>query len=93
METLFRGKTLKIKTDHSSLKYLLDQNLSSESQHLWLAKLLGLDYVVIYRKGKENTAADALSRVTGSELLSMTISTASTDLLEPLGLRMCRFNS
>ena len=27
-----------------------------------MSKLLGLDYVIQYRQGKENTVADALSR-------------------------------
>lgn len=34
-----------------------------------MAKLLGYDYEIIYRPGRENKAADALSRVTGSPSL------------------------
>jgi len=54
------GRTFKIRTDHVSLKYLLDQKLSSPSQHLWLSKLLGFDYEIEFRKGRENVAAVSL---------------------------------
>ncbi|GJZ27288.1 retrotransposon-related protein [Tanacetum coccineum] len=58
----------KIKTDHFSLKYLLNQRLTTPFQTKWLPKLLGFDYEISYNKGTENIVADALSRVnTGSE--------------------------
>ena len=57
------GYHLIIKTDHQSLKYLLDQKLTTSLQHKWLAKLLGLDYEIQYKKGVENKVADALSRL------------------------------
>ncbi|GKA08677.1 putative mitochondrial protein [Tanacetum coccineum] len=51
-----------IKTDHYSLKYLLDQNITTLAQIKWLPELMGFDYEVVYKKGKDNAAADALSR-------------------------------
>lgn len=51
-----------IKTDHESLKYLLEQKITTAIQQKGMLKLLGLDYIIQYRKGKENKAADALSR-------------------------------
>lgn len=47
------------------MKYLLDQTFRQESQHSWLLKLTRYDYLVEYKKGKENLAADALSRRSG----------------------------
>ncbi|XP_017241605.1 uncharacterized protein LOC135152094 [Daucus carota subsp. sativus] len=55
-------KHFTIKTDHWSLKYLTDQKISNLLQQKWISKLLGYDYTIVYRKGKENTVADALSR-------------------------------
>ncbi|GKA50409.1 putative mitochondrial protein [Tanacetum coccineum] len=52
-----------IKTDHYSLKYLLDQRITTPAQMKRLSKLMGFDYEVKYKKGVENAAADALSRV------------------------------
>ncbi|XP_071735106.1 uncharacterized protein [Rutidosis leptorrhynchoides] len=53
----------KIVTDHVSLKYLTGQRLSTPTQLKWLPKLIGLDYEIQYKKGNENGAADALSRI------------------------------
>ena len=52
-----------IRTDHKSLAYLNEQNLHSELQRKAMTRLMGLQFRVVYRKGKENLAADALSRV------------------------------
>ncbi|KAF8407056.1 hypothetical protein HHK36_006181 [Tetracentron sinense] len=51
-----------VRTDHRSLKYLLEQRISTVTQQKWLSKLLGYDYEIIFRKGADNVAADALSR-------------------------------
>lgn len=51
-----------IRTDQQSLKYLLQQKISTPLQHKYLTKLLGFDYSIEYRKGKENVVVDALSR-------------------------------
>ena len=51
-----------VKTDHHSLKDLLEQRVTSAIQQKGLTKLLGLDYEVRYKKGAENGVADALSR-------------------------------
>lgn len=49
-----------IRTDHQSLKYLLEQRISTPAQQKWLTKLMGY---VVYKKGDDNSVADALSRV------------------------------
>jgi RNase H-like domain found in reverse transcriptase len=51
-----------IKTDHLSLKHLLEQRLTHSLQHKGLSKLLGLEYIIQYKKGIDNKAVDALSR-------------------------------
>lgn len=52
-----------IRTDQQSLKSLLDQSLQTPEQQAWLHKFIGFDFKIEYRPGKENLAADALSRV------------------------------
>ncbi|XP_026459437.1 uncharacterized protein LOC113360105 [Papaver somniferum] len=52
-----------IYTDYQSLKYFLEQRIHTMVQQKWLSKLLGYDYVVVYKKGIENKVVDALSRV------------------------------
>ena len=39
-------------------------------QQKWVAKLLGYDYEILYKPGRENSAAEALSRVPGSPTLN-----------------------
>jgi hypothetical protein len=55
------GRQFLVRTDHFSLKYLLDQRLSTVTQHQWISKLFGFDFTVEYRPGRLNTVADALS--------------------------------
>jgi hypothetical protein len=55
------GQRFQIKTDHQSLKYFLEQRISSQDQQKWVTKLFGYDYEIIYKKGKDNVMADALS--------------------------------
>jgi hypothetical protein len=56
------GQCFQIKIDHRSLKYFLAQQISSPDQNKWVDKLFGYDYEIIYKKGKENVVADALSK-------------------------------
>jgi hypothetical protein len=56
------GRHFKVKTDHDSLKYFLEQRLSSEEEQKWVTKILGYDFEIVYKKGKQSVVADALSR-------------------------------
>jgi hypothetical protein len=56
------GKHFQIKTYHQSLKYFLEQHISSPKQQKWVTKLFRYDYEIIYKKGKDNVVTDALSR-------------------------------
>ena len=78
------GRHFSIKTDHQSLKHLLQQRITFPSQHSWFTKLMGYDYDICYKKGKENVVADALSRVNHGELLAMAISSISGGLMEEI---------
>ena len=57
------GNHFIIRTDHHSLKYFLQNRATSPFQQKWVSKLLGFDYEIQYRKGSDNKAADALSRM------------------------------
>jgi hypothetical protein len=56
------GRSFTVRTDHRSLKYILDQHLTTIPQHTWVTKLFGYDLDVVYHPGKQNAAAYALSR-------------------------------
>ena len=56
------GRRFVVRTDHRSLRFLLDQRLTTIPQHQWASKLLGFDFVVEYKPSAMNVVADALSR-------------------------------
>ena len=47
----------------------MEQKIATPEQQKWLAKLMGYKYVIQYRPGRENTAADTLSRQPDSPTL------------------------
>lgn len=51
-----------IHTDQKSLIHLNEQRLNTPWQQKKISKLLGLHYKIVYKKGTDNTVADALSR-------------------------------
>ncbi|PNX92431.1 Ty3/gypsy retrotransposon protein, partial [Trifolium pratense] len=57
------GHKFIIRTDQKSLRNLMEQSLQTPEQQEWLHKFLGYDFTIEYKPGKENMAADALSRV------------------------------
>jgi hypothetical protein len=60
---------LVIHTDQQSLTHLNEQRLHTHWQQKVFTKLLGLNYKIVYKKGVENGAADALSRKPEAEML------------------------
>lgn len=63
-----------IRTDQQSLKYLLEQRITTPLHHTWLTKLFGIDYEMTYKEGTKNVAVDALSRLPEVALHSLTMS-------------------
>ena len=57
------GSELMIETGQKSLKFITEQKVADGIQHKLLLKLLEFNYSIEYKKGKENKAADALSRI------------------------------
>jgi len=78
------GRRFVVKTDHYSLKYLLDQRLSTIPQHHWVGKLLGFDFTVEYKPGVANTVADVLSRRDTDTGAVLAISAPRFDFVERL---------
>ena len=60
-----------IRTDQQSLKYIHEQRIVDGIQHKLLIKLLGFNYPVEYKNGKEHKVANALSRAGHADLLAL----------------------
>jgi hypothetical protein len=73
-----------IRTDHKSLAYLCEQNLHSDMQKKAMARLMGLQFKIVCRKGKDNVAIDALSRMPHHLFTLPAISSARPDWIQEL---------
>jgi hypothetical protein len=70
-----------IYTDQKSLAQLPTQRLHTAWQQKVLTKLLGFNYTVVYKKGADNTDADALSRHPAPPAQILAISTSVSQWL------------
>lgn len=52
-----------IETNQKNLKELMNQVVQTPDQHYYLSKLLGYDYEIKYKPGKDNKVSNALSRL------------------------------
>lgn len=43
---------------------------------------MGFDYEIQYKKGSENKAVDALSKLSGADLLTLVVSSICTDMMD-----------
>src|SRR3979411_201942 len=72
------GNQFTVVTDHRSLQYLQTQPHLSARQTRWSEFLQQFDFTVLYRSGKENHVADALSRRPDHQ-----VSTVAESIVEP----------
>jgi hypothetical protein len=56
------GAQFVVKSDHNSLKYLLEQKDLNERQQKWVRRIQAYDFDIEFVKGNNNVVADALSR-------------------------------
>jgi hypothetical protein len=66
------------------LKYILDQRHTTISQHTWVSKLFGYDFIVEYKQSKLNMVADALSRRTEDNMAAHSLSSPTFALYDQL---------
>ena len=56
------GNEFRVRTDHNSLWFFLEQRQLQERQKKCVSKIHNYDFEIDYVKGKHNVVADALSR-------------------------------
>jgi hypothetical protein len=76
------GRKFNIFTDQHSLKHLLSQVVQTPEQYRWATKLIGYDFEIFYKPGKENRVADALSRL--DSLIVFAVSSCSPNWIHQL---------
>jgi hypothetical protein len=57
-----QGKHVTVYTDHRSLEHFMSQPTLSPRQTRWMEYLASYDWTILYKEGKYNVVADALSR-------------------------------
>ena len=55
-------RRFKVVTDHQALVSFLKSRVLNKRFHGWVLQLLNFDFEIVYRPGKDNQDADALSR-------------------------------
>lgn len=79
------GHRFMIITDHHNLKELLSQVIETLEQHMYLAHLMGYDYLIQYCFGTNNQVVDALSRLPEqTPVMAMILLVPSLTFLEEL---------
>ena len=81
--TYLEGNQFDIITDHAALKFLKTQPILSRRQARWSETLQQYNFDILYRPGKLNTVADALSRRPDYLGSTLSLNQISTTSLEP----------
>lgn len=55
------GNMFRVKTDHNSLRFFLEQKQLQERQQKWVSEIQAYDFDIEYVKGENNVVVDALS--------------------------------
>ena len=80
------GHRFVVYTDNNPLAYVLSMARLDATGHRWLSELTCFDFSVIYRAGKENVDADALSRMhartQGIRVIPETVVSAVTSIVK-----------
>lgn len=78
------GHKFIIRTYHQSLKHLMEQRILTPLQQKLITKLLPYDYEEQYKRGRENTAADALSRLSEGHITLQAVFTVTSPLIQEI---------
>jgi hypothetical protein len=76
------GNRFKVKTDHNSLRFLMEQKELNEQQQKWISKIQAYDFEIEYVKGKNNVVVDALSRIPTLSLMEISVEWKALILVE-----------
>lgn len=89
------GREFKFVTDQKSVAFMYDSRKSSKTKNAkimrWRMDLAECDYEIIYRAGKYNSAADALSRTYCANLISDSLNDIHVSLCHPGITRLHHF--
>ena len=78
------GNHFNVVIDHNSLKYLQTQPTLSRRQARWAELIAEFDFEIVYRPGKSNVVADALSRLNAVDYGTISKGYHREDLLRGL---------
>lgn len=67
---------------------MLKKKIGTLSQHKWICKLLGYEFTIEYKKGKENVAANALSK--SNEVIEEEACLSTIIVLDPMRLEQLK---
>jgi len=76
------GKHFKVYTDHRSLTHLKTQPHLNQRQIRWMEQAADYDCEILYKPGKENVVADALSRIQINALSPLPTKTLNVQVIE-----------